>query len=112
QELTALATAPAAAESTETAQAAQETAAKNVEKPRQNTSRTTTPQTTVHKVKKGDTLGSIAAKYHTTVAAIQGVNGMKKTATSIRIGQTLKIPAKGTPTKAPAKKKTSKRRRR
>ncbi|MDE5749473.1 MAG: LysM peptidoglycan-binding domain-containing protein, partial [Duncaniella sp.] len=97
EELTALATAPAAAESAETAQAAQETAAKNVEKPRQNTSRTTTPQTTVHKVKKGDTLGSIAAKYHTTVAAIQGVNGMKKTDTSIRIGQTLKIPAKGTP---------------
>ncbi|MCM1356225.1 MAG: transglycosylase SLT domain-containing protein [Staphylococcus sp.] len=55
-----------------------------------------------HKVKSGDTLGALARKYGTTVAAIQAANGMGKS-TSLRAGQTIKIPAK---------KATSSRRRR
>lgn len=64
-------------------------------KPRENTQRTKATQTTTHMVKKGDTLSSIARKYGTTIAAIQGANGMKQNDTSIQIGQKLKIPAKG-----------------
>lgn len=62
------------------------------------------PKTTTYKVKSGDNLGAIAAKYGTTVSAIQAANGMGKK-TNIRAGQTLKIPAKQA-------KKTSRRRRR
>jgi len=40
--------------------------------------------TTKYKVKKGDTLSSIARKYHTSTSKIRQLNGMKK-------GQTLKI---------------------
>lgn len=68
---------------------------------------TAAPKTTSHKVKKGETLGKIAAQHGTTVAAIQAANGMGKS-TNIRIGQTLKIPAK----KATAKKTTSTRKKR
>lgn len=62
------------------------------------------PKTTTYKVKSGDNLGAIAAKFGTTVSAIQAANGMGKK-TNIRAGQTLKIPAKQA-------KKTSRRRRR
>lgn len=62
------------------------------------------PKTTTYKVKSGDNLGAIAAKYGTTVSAIQAANGMGKK-TNIRAGQTLKIPAKQA-------NKTSRRRRR
>ncbi|WP_297070566.1 LysM peptidoglycan-binding domain-containing protein [uncultured Duncaniella sp.] len=65
------------------------------------------PKTTTHKVKKGETLGKIAAKYGTTVAAIQSANGLGKS-TNIRMGQNLKIPAK----KAAAKKTTTRKKRR
>ncbi|MDE5734974.1 MAG: LysM peptidoglycan-binding domain-containing protein, partial [Duncaniella sp.] len=106
--LTALAAKPAPAAAAEPERAT----VRGEEKARQNTSRTTQPSTTTHKVRKGDTLGALAARYHTTVAAIQGVNGMKKNNTSIRVGQVLKIPAKGSTTKAPSKKKKSSRRRR
>lgn len=106
--LTALAAKPAPAAAGEPERAT----VRGEEKARQNTSRTTQPSTTTHKVRKGDTLGALAARYHTTVAAIQGVNGMKKNNTSIRVGQVLKIPAKGSTTKAPSKKKKSSRRRR
>lgn len=51
---------------------------------------TATEQT--HKVKSGETLSGIAARYATTVSAIVRLNGLKN-ADSIRIGQTLKIPA-------------------
>jgi LysM repeat protein len=44
-----------------------------------------------HIVKSGETLGGIARKYHTTVAAIMSLNGMKNT--TIRVGRTLKIKA-------------------
>lgn len=42
-----------------------------------------------HTVRKGDTLGAIAKKYHTTVSAIQRLNGIK--GTGIKPGQRLKV---------------------
>ena len=63
---------------------------------------------TTYTVRKGDTLGKIAAKYGTTVAALQSANGMGKS-TNLQIGKTLKIPAKSA---APAKKSTSSKKRR
>lgn len=47
-------------------------------------------QWTRHKVKAGDTLSEIAAKYHTSSSAIRKLNGMKSS--TIRIGKTLLIP--------------------
>lgn len=63
----------------------------------------TTPSTIVYSVRKGDNLGKIAARYGTTVAAIQAANGMGSK-TALQIGQKLKIPPKQ------AKKSTSRRR--
>ena len=63
-------------------------------------------QPTSHKVKNGDTLGKLASRYGTTVAAIQKANGMGSS-TNIRAGQTIKIP----PRTATAKKSTTRRRR-
>ncbi|MEY4386981.1 MAG: hypothetical protein RLY20_2264 [Verrucomicrobiota bacterium] len=54
---------------------------------------------TTYKVVSGDTLGSIAKKFGTTVKAIQSLNGL--TTTSIKAGQTLKIPVKAAPAPAP-----------
>lgn len=51
-----------------------------------------------HVVKKGETLGKIAAKYHTTVANIKSINHLRTT--SLRIGQKL-IVKKGTTVKVP-----------
>lgn len=48
-----------------------------------------TPNARTHKVKKGDTLGGIAKRYHCTVKQLQTWNGIK--GTNIRIGQVLKI---------------------
>ena len=82
-------------------------------KPQENTQRTKATHTTTHKVKKGDTLDRIARKYGTTVAAIQAANGMQKNNTRIQIGQSLKIPAKGsaasTTRKSTAKKSTKRK---
>ena len=47
-----------------------------------------------HQVKSGETLSEIAARYGTTTSAIVRLNGLRS-ADSIRIGQTLKIPAGG-----------------
>lgn len=47
-----------------------------------------------HSVKKGETLGMIAARYRTSVAAIQRLNGIRNPRT-LRIGQRLKIPGRG-----------------
>lgn len=52
----------------------------------------TSSQPTTYTVKRGDNLGRIAAKFHTTVKAIQAANGM--TNDKIREGQKIKIPAK------------------
>jgi len=48
---------------------------------------------TTHTVKKGDTLGSIAAKYRTTIKKIAAYNNMKNI-NKISIGQKIKIPPK------------------
>ncbi len=45
---------------------------------------------TTYKVKKGDTLGAIAAKYKVTVAALRAANGLKSN--TIHTGQVLRIP--------------------
>lgn len=50
----------------------------------------TVPKKIVHKIRKGDVLGSIAEKYGVTVAEIKKANGLKSN--SIRAGKTLKIP--------------------
>lgn len=44
-----------------------------------------------HKVASGDTLGKIASKYGTTVAALQRLNGIKN-ANLISVGQVIKLP--------------------
>ncbi|MEM1084801.1 MAG: LysM peptidoglycan-binding domain-containing protein [Verrucomicrobiota bacterium] len=48
------------------------------------------PRTTVHTVRKGDTLYGLAKKYGTTVSKIQRANGISGSV--IRIGQRIKIP--------------------
>jgi LysM repeat protein len=53
-----------------------------------------------YKVKSGDTLTTIAKKYHgVTIKAIQSANNL--TTTSIRVGQVLKIPVEAAPAPAP-----------
>jgi len=47
-------------------------------------------QTTSYKVRKGDTLGAIAAKHGVTAAQLMKWNGLKS-ANRLQIGQTLKI---------------------
>ncbi len=44
-----------------------------------------------YKVKSGDTVSAIAAKYHTTVQAILDANGIAATS-YLQIGQVLRIP--------------------
>jgi len=51
-----------------------------------------------HVVKKGETLGKIAAKYHTTVANIKSLNRLHTT--SLRVGQRLLV-KRGTTVKVP-----------
>ncbi len=51
-----------------------------------------------HVVKKGETLGKIAAKYHTTVGNIKSLNHLHST--SLRVGQRLLV-KKGTTVKVP-----------
>lgn len=46
--------------------------------------------TTTYKVKKGDTLGAIAAKHHVTVRKLCQLNGIN-TKTKLKIGQRLKV---------------------
>ncbi len=55
-------------------------------------------KTVKHKVKKGDSLYSIAKKNHTTVDAIKKANGIKK-GTILKVGKVLKVPTKSTTTK-------------
>jgi len=47
-----------------------------------------------HYVKGGETLGAIARRYRTSVAAIQRLNGIRNPR-ALRIGQRLKIPGRG-----------------
>src|SRR5450432_3563973 len=53
---------------------------------------TATPETITYQVHNGDTMGSIAARYHTTVGAIMRLNKLTN-AQLVVIGQTLHIPA-------------------
>lgn len=46
-----------------------------------------------HTVVKGDTLWGISRKYGVTVDAIRAANGMAASDTTVRLGQTLSIPA-------------------
>ena len=43
-----------------------------------------------YKVRRGDTLGAIAAKYDTTAAQLRRINGLKSN--TLRIGQVLQLP--------------------
>jgi membrane-bound lytic murein transglycosylase D len=52
------------------------------------------PLYVVHRVRSGDTLGSIARHYHTTVGAIQRANGLRSVR-RLHIGQRLRIPTRG-----------------
>jgi LysM repeat protein len=51
--------------------------------------------TVSHVVREGQTLGQLAAKYGTTVRAIQQANGLSST--QIRVGRVLQIPRRGAP---------------
>ncbi len=53
----------------------------------------------VHRVRGGDTLGHIARKYGTTVAAIKSANGLRSNA--LRAGHSLAIPMRGPCTNCP-----------
>ncbi len=48
----------------------------------------------LHYVKSGETLGAIARRYRTSVAAIARLNGLRNPR-ALRIGQRLKIPGRG-----------------
>ena len=70
-----------------------EPAAKSKTKAKEKTKTQAKPKFVKYKVKKGDTLGKIAAKYRgVTVKQIQAANGMKNT--KLSIGQVLNIPQK------------------
>lgn len=51
----------------------------------------TTTTLAKYRIKKGDTLSSIARKHHTSVAKIRKANSMKKGAT-LKLGRTVKVP--------------------
>lgn len=59
----------------------------------------------IHKVKKGETLSSIAVKYHTTVNNIKRWNGIK--GNTIRIGQRLSIYGRGGSSSSSSKSKST-----
>jgi murein endopeptidase len=53
----------------------------------------------IHRVRSGDTLSHLAARYGSTVRLIQKANGL--TGTVLRVGRTLHIPLRGPCTKCP-----------
>lgn len=64
---------------------------KNTPKPTTNNTPKPNPTTTYqyHKVKSGESLGTIASRYGTTVSVIQRLNGLRST--KIYVGQRLKV---------------------
>ncbi len=58
---------------------------------------TATPVTTTYQVRSGDTLGSIASRFGTTVLELMRLNDLASSELVV-IGQTLRIPATETPT--------------
>lgn len=61
-----------------------------------NTTPTTNTSYDYHKVKSGETLGTIASRYGTTVREVQRINGLSST--KIYVGQRLKVKVGGTAT--------------
>lgn len=61
-----------------------------------NTTPTTNTSYDYHKVKSGETLGTIASRYGTSVREVQRINGLSST--KIYVGQRLKVKAGGTRT--------------
>ncbi len=47
------------------------------------------PDKTIHTVKRGDSLDKIAKQYHTTLKALQNLNGIPPTSSTIRLGQSI-----------------------
>lgn len=64
-------------------------AASSAKTPAPNTQEISVPDPIVHRVKKGETLGGIAKKYHVSVKQLMQWNGLRNS--MIRIGQSLKI---------------------
>lgn len=64
-------------------------AASSAKTPAPNTQEISVPDPIVHRVKKGETLGGIAKKYHVSVKQLMQWNGLHNS--MIRIGQSLKI---------------------
>ncbi len=64
-------------------------AASSAKTPASNTQEISVPDPIVHRVKKGETLGGIAKKYHVSVKQLMQWNGLRNS--MIRIGQSLKI---------------------
>ncbi|MBR5532920.1 MAG: LysM peptidoglycan-binding domain-containing protein [Bacteroidales bacterium] len=60
---------------------------------RQNTVEPAKLEYGYHKIRNGETLGSIARKYHTSVTKLKELNGLKNS--NIRAGKTLKVPGAG-----------------
>jgi hypothetical protein len=54
---------------------------------------------TIHRVKKGDTLGGLASRFNSGVKLIMKANGL--TSTNLRVGRTLNIPLRGPCTSCP-----------
>lgn len=48
---------------------------------------------TIHRVRSGDTLGHLAARYGSSITAIKKANGMRNT--FLRLGRTLQVPLRG-----------------
>lgn len=72
------------------------------DKPQQADNTTTNPTATTyqyHKVKSGETLGTIASRYETTVREIQRINGLSST--KIYVGQRLKVKGSGSTNTTP-----------
>ncbi|MDB3907394.1 LysM peptidoglycan-binding domain-containing protein [Crocinitomicaceae bacterium] len=64
--------------------------------PTQTASTSSTKTYAYHKVKSGETLGTIASKYKTTVSELQQLNGLSSS--RIYVGQRLKVKATAMPT--------------
>lgn len=64
---------------------------------------------TTHKIAQGETLAALSRKYGVSVEEIQAANGMKKSNTNIRAGETIKIPAKKSATSKSGTSKSSKK---
>ena len=67
---------------------AQASSSQNSSKPAASTSTSGSPQ--YHTIKKGDTLGKIAGRYHTTVSKLCKLNKIKET-TILQIGRKLRV---------------------